>query len=72
MSATALTGNVRAVGLPRPACDEWSTMWGENQCVLFREVKADQGFFYTAAKEGNVEFRFSLWGNTQYNVNYSF
>lgn len=46
---------------------------GGNQCVLFREVKADQGFFYMAAnEEGNVEFHFSLWGNTQYNINYNF
>lgn len=73
ISATAVTGNVRAVGLPTPACDEWSTMWGENHCVLFRKVKADQGFFYTAAnEEGNVELHFSPWRNTQYNINDSF
>lgn len=59
--ATAVTGNVRAVGLPTPACHEWSTMWGENQRVLFREVRADRGLFYAAAnKEGNVEVYFSL------------
>lgn len=61
MSAIAVTGNVKAAGLPTPACDEWSTMWGENQCVLFGEVKASQGFFYTAAnEEGNVEFHVPL------------
>lgn len=65
MSATTVTGNVRAVGLPAPACDEWSTMWGENHCVLFRAVRTDQGFFYTAAnEEGNVEFHFSLREHT--------
>lgn len=35
-SATAVTGNVRAVGLPTPACDEWSTMWGKPVCSFQR------------------------------------
>lgn len=37
-SATPVTGNVRAVGLPPPVCDEWSTMWGETS-ELFLEMQ---------------------------------
>lgn len=44
-SATPVTGNVRAVGLPTPVYDEWSTMRGENQRALFRDAKTDQKSF---------------------------
>lgn len=50
-SATPITGNVRAVGLPTPAYDEWSTMWGENQGARFRDAKTDQKSFYKAINE---------------------
>ena len=49
--ATPITGNVRAVGLPAPAYDEWSTMWGENQRAHFRDAKTDQKSFYKAINE---------------------
>lgn len=50
-SATPITGNVRAVGLPTPAYDEWSTMWGENQRARFRDAKTDQSLFISAINE---------------------
>lgn len=50
-STTPVTGNVRAVGLPTPAYDEWSTMWGENRCALFRDAKTDQKLVYKAVNE---------------------
>lgn len=50
-SATPITGNVRAVGLPTPAYDEWSTMWGENQRARFRDAKTNQKTFYKAINE---------------------
>lgn len=49
--AISVTGNVRAVGLPTPVYDEWSTMWGENQHALFRDAKTDQKSFYKAVNE---------------------
>lgn len=44
-SATAVTGNVRAVGLPPPACDEWSTMWGETSVFFLEKAKLTKGSF---------------------------
>lgn len=53
-SATPVTGNVRAVGLPTPVYDEWSTMWGENQQTRFRDAKTDQNSLYKAINEKGV------------------
>lgn len=44
-SATAVTVNVRAVGLPTPACDEWSTMWGETSVFFSEKSKLTKGSF---------------------------
>lgn len=63
--ATPITGNVRAVGLPTPACDEWSTMCGENQLAPYRDAQTDQESFYTAINGVGVRvysfFSFLIW-----------
>lgn len=52
--ASPVTGNVRAVGLPTPVYDEWSTMWWENQQTRFRDAESDQKSLYKAINEKAV------------------